>query len=70
LTVTAISEKPAAMPGPPNQELETILGRYPKGTKARIAKLLGDNPPKGALAELLRQALATELRKREKPSKG
>jgi hypothetical protein len=54
------------MPGPKNQELEEILGRYPLGTRARLAKLLGEKPPKGAQADLLRQALDRELKRRER----
>jgi len=54
------------MPGPKNQDLEDILGRYPRGTKERIARLLGDRPEKGAQADLLRDALDRELKRREK----
>lgn len=61
-----MSATTAQMPGPKNQDLEEILGRYPLGTRARLAKVLGDNPPKGAQAELLRQALDRELKRREK----
>lgn len=66
MTLTAISVKPAAMPGPPSQDLETILGRYPKGTGDRIKRLLGDPLPKGAQADLLREALERELKRRER----
>lgn len=54
------------MPGPKNQELEDILGRYPSGTRARIARVLGENRTKGDQAELLREALERELRRRER----
>ncbi len=54
------------MPGPKNQDLEDILGRYPRGTRSRIARLLGEKPEKGAQAELLREALDRELKRREK----
>lgn len=57
------------MPGPPSQDLETILGRYPKGTTARIKAVIGDPPPKGAQADLLREALDRELKRRERRPK-
>lgn len=66
MTATAISPTTAQMPGPKNQDLEDILGRYPRGTKERIARLLGDRPEKGAQADLLRDALDRELKRREK----
>lgn len=66
LTATAISTTTAQMPGPKPQDLEDILGRYPRGTKERIARVLGEKPGKGAQAELLREALDRELKRREK----
>lgn len=54
------------MPGPKPQDLEDILGRYPRGTKERIARLLGDKAQKGAQADLLREALDRELKRRER----
>lgn len=66
MTATAISPTTAQMPGPKNQELEEILGRYPLGTKARLKNLLGEKPDKGAQAELLRTALDRELKRRER----
>lgn len=69
MTGIAISPTTAAMPGPKRQDLEDILGRYPPGTKARIAKVLGSEAHKGAQAELLREALERELKRRERPSK-
>lgn len=54
------------MPGPKPQDLETILGRYPRGTKKRLARALGDEAGKGAQAELLREALDRELKRRER----
>jgi hypothetical protein len=57
------------MPGPKNQDLEDILGRYPRGTKERIARALGEKPDKGAQAELLRVALDRELKRREKSNR-
>jgi len=69
LTATAISLTTLPMPGPKPQDLEDILGRYPRGTKERIARLLGEGAPKGAQAELLREALERELRRRERHAK-
>lgn len=66
LTATAISPTTAQMPGPKNQELEEILGRYPLGTKARLKKLLGEKPDKGAQAEFIRQAMEAALKRRER----
>lgn len=57
------------MPGPKPQDLETILGRYPKGTGDRIKRVLGEKPEKGAQADLLREALDRELRRRERTKK-
>jgi glycosyltransferase A (GT-A) superfamily protein (DUF2064 family) len=57
------------MPGPKPQDLEDILGRYPAGTKARIARVLGENAAKGAQADLLRDALDRELKRREREAK-
>ena len=54
------------MPGPKPQDLEDILGRYPRGTKERIARVLGEDAGKGAQAGLLRQALDRELKRRER----
>lgn len=66
MTGTAISPTTAQMPGPKPQDLEDILGRYPRGTKERIARVLGPEAGKGAQAELLRQALDRELKRRER----
>jgi hypothetical protein len=54
------------MPGPKPQDLEDILGRYPRGTRDRIARVLGENAAKGAQADLLREALERELKRRER----
>ncbi len=54
------------MPGPKPQDLETILGRYPKGTGDRIKRVLGERAGKGAQADLLREALDRELKRRER----
>ena len=70
MTATAISPTTAQMPGPKNQDLEEILGRYPLGTKARLARVLGEKPAKGAQADLLRAALEAELKRRERKPKG
>lgn len=69
LTLTAISVKPATMPGPKPQDLENILGRYPSGTKERIKRALGPDHGIGAQADLLREALDRELKRRERTSK-
>lgn len=66
MTSTAISATTPQMPGPKPQDLEDILGRYPRGTKERIARVLGERPDKGAQADLLRAALEAELKRREK----
>lgn len=66
LTPTAISAKTPPMPGPKPQDLETILGRYPRGTGDRIKRVLGEKAEKGAQAELLREALERELKRRER----
>lgn len=57
------------MPGPKSQDLETILGRYPNGTRARIDAILGPDAPKGAMADLLREALERELKRRARTPK-
>ncbi len=69
MTATALSPTTAAMPGPKPQELEAIHGRYPKGTLARIARVLGEKPAIGAQADLLRTALDRELTRREREAK-
>jgi len=66
LTPTAISATTAHMPGPKSQELENILGRYPTGTGERIKRVLGPEAGKGAQADLLREALDRELKRRER----
>lgn len=58
------------MPGPKPQDLEDILGRYPRGTRARIARVLGEEAGRGAQAELLREALERELKRRERLGQG
>lgn len=51
----------------PKTEFDTWLQRFPCGTKARLDAVL---KPGETRADVVRQALASELRKREKPSKG